>query len=85
LAVPTGAEGRQRCRAIVDRNTDEGVTWLHSYVRDDGKKMFCIYDAPSPEALRRAAARSGLAIDRISEVRTLDPYTYVSSAVSKDD
>lgn len=75
-AVPADAEGTQRCRAIVDRNTDEGVTWLHSYVRDDGKKAFCIYDAPSPEALRRASARSDLAIERISEVRTLDPYAY---------
>jgi Nickel responsive protein SCO4226-like len=83
--MPAGAEGRRRCRAIVDGNTDEGVTWLQSYVRGDGKTAFCIYDAPSPEALRRAAARSGLAIDRISEVRTLDPYMYVSSAISKGD
>lgn len=83
--VRVDAEGTRRCRTIVDKNTDEGVTWIHSYVRDDGKKAFCIYDAPSPEALRRASARSGLAIERISEVRTLDPSMYVSSAALKDD
>ena len=84
-AVSAGAEGTPYCRAIIDGNTDEGVTWINSYIRDDGKKAFCIYEAPSPEALRRAAARSGLTINRISEVRTLDPYAYTSSAASRDD
>jgi Nickel responsive protein SCO4226-like len=75
-AISDGARGRERCLAIVERNVDEGVTWLHSYVREDGKKAFCVYDAPSPEALRRTAARSGLPVDRITEVRVLDPYFY---------
>jgi hypothetical protein len=66
----------------VERNADEGVTWLHSYVRDDGKKTFCIYEAPSPEAVRRAAARNGLTVDRITEVRALDPYTYTGGETS---
>lgn len=55
------------------------MTWLHSYVSDDGKKAFCVYEAPTPEALRRTAARSGLPVDRITEVRVLDPYSYGSS------
>ncbi|TMG81330.1 MAG: DUF4242 domain-containing protein, partial [Betaproteobacteria bacterium] len=33
-----------------------------------------IYDAPNPEAIRRVAVRSGLPVDRITEVRVLDPY-----------
>jgi Nickel responsive protein SCO4226-like len=78
-AIPVGVEGRERCLAIVERNADEGVTWLHSYVSDDGTKAFCIYDAPTPEALRRTAARSGLPVDRITEIRVLDPYVYPSS------
>ena len=78
-AIPVGAEGSERCLAIVERNGDEGVTWLHSYLSDDGKKAFCVYDAPTPEALRRTAARSGLPVDRITEVRVLDPYFYASS------
>jgi hypothetical protein len=49
---------------------------MHSYVSPEGKKTFCIYDAPTPEALRRAAQRNNLPIDRITEVRVLDPYFY---------
>jgi hypothetical protein len=30
--------------------------------------------APPPEAIRSTAARNGLPVDRISEVRVLDPY-----------
>lgn len=78
-AIPGGAEGRERCLAIVERNADEGVTWLHSYLSDDGKQAFCVYDAPTPEAVRRTATRSGLPVDRITEVRVLDPYFYAST------
>jgi hypothetical protein len=74
--LPPGTEGRERCLAIVERNADEGVTWLHSYLSDDGKKAFCVYEASTPEALRRTAARSDLPLDRITEVRVLDPYSY---------
>ena len=38
----------------------EGVTWLHSYVSEDKTKTFCVYDGPSPEAIRKSAAESGL-------------------------
>ena len=43
--------------AVVERNADEGVTWVHSYVSDDKTKSFCVYDAPSPEAIRKTASR----------------------------
>jgi hypothetical protein len=43
---------------------------------EDRKKMFCVYDAPSPEAIRKTAARNGLPVDRITQVRVLDPYFY---------
>ena len=43
------------CRMIVLNNTEDNVTWIRSYVSDDGKKTFCAYDAPSPEAIRRTA------------------------------
>jgi hypothetical protein len=61
---------------VVDRNADGGVTWLHSYVADDGKTTYCVYDAPTPEAIRRAATANRLPVDRIREVRVLDPYFY---------
>ena len=77
LAIPVDAEGAGLCGAVVKKNAEEGATWLQSYVSHDKKKTFCVYDAPSPEAVRRAAERNGLPVDRITAVRVLDPYFYV--------
>ncbi len=74
--MATDAGGAELCEAIVERNADEGVTWVHSYVNADRTRAYCIYDAPSPEAVRRSAQRSGLPIDRITAVRLLDPYSF---------
>jgi hypothetical protein len=53
-----------------------GVTWVHSYVSDDKRRTFCVYDAPDEEAIRRAATRNTLPIDQITAVSVLDPYFY---------
>ncbi len=74
--VPAGREGSESSLAVVERNTDEGVTWLHSYVTDDGTKSFCIYEGPTPEAIRKTAVRNDLPVDRITQVRVLDPYAF---------
>jgi len=74
LQIPADAQGAKACQAVVDTNATQGVTWIHSYVTDDRSKTFCIYDGPNPEAIRSTAQRSGLPVDRISEVRVLDPY-----------
>jgi hypothetical protein len=76
LGIPAGAEGAQSCRAVVECNEHCGVTWLHSYVSHDGKKTFCVYDGPSPEAIRQTSARNDLPVDQITQVRVLDPYFY---------
>ena len=76
LAVPSGAEGAEACRGVIERNGLEGVTWLHSYVSEDRAKTFCVYDGPSPEAIRKTAATNDLPVDTITEVRVLDPYLY---------
>jgi Protein of unknown function (DUF4242) len=76
LTVQAGAAGADLCLAVVERNADEGVTWLHSYVSDDKTKTFCVYDAPSPEAIRKTASRNELPVERITQVRVLDPYFY---------
>ena len=62
--------------AAVERNSDLGVTWIHSYVTEDHGKTFCVYDAPSPEAIRKAAVRNELPVDRIFRVQVLDPHFY---------
>ena len=74
--IPAEAEGANSRLSVVARNTDVGVTWLHSYVSEDRRRWFCVYDGPSPEAIRKSAARSGLPVDQITQVRVLDPYPY---------
>jgi hypothetical protein len=76
LEIPMTADGAQVCNAVVGNNTKVDVTWLHSYVTTDKSTTFCIYDAPSPEAIRTAAESNDLPVDRITEVRVLDPYFY---------
>jgi len=76
LSIPIDASGEKLCLAVVANNSEEGVTWLHSYVSADRRKTFCVYDAPSPEAVRRTAARNKLPVDQITQVRVLDPYFY---------
>ncbi len=76
LAIPVTEEGAQVCLMVVGNNAADGVTWLHSYVTPDKKRMYCIYDAPSPEAIRSAAKRNNLPVERITQVNVLDPYFY---------
>jgi hypothetical protein len=76
LHIPPNDIGYALCRKVVDTNTEDGVTWLHSYVTPDRRRTYCVYDGPSPEAVRRAAARNKLPITHITEVRVLDPYFY---------
>jgi Protein of unknown function (DUF4242) len=76
LHIPATDAGAEACLAVVDRNADRGVTWLHSYVSDDKTTSYCIYDGPDPEAIRAAAERNGLPVDRIVKVSVLDPYFY---------
>jgi len=49
-------------------NADEDVSWLYSFLSADKRKTYCLYEAPSAEAIRRAAARAGLPADVIVEV-----------------
>jgi hypothetical protein len=74
LHIAADTEGAQLCLNVVSNNALDGVTWIQSYVTPDKRKAFYICDAPTPEAIRRAAQRNKLPVDRITEVRILDPY-----------
>jgi Protein of unknown function (DUF4242) len=49
-------------------NDEEGVRWLYSFLSADRRKTYCLYEATSPDAIRRAAARADLPADVIVEV-----------------
>ena len=76
LSIPAGVEGAQVCLAVVERNADEGATWVHSHVSEDKRRTYCVSDAPTPGSARKTAARNRLPVDRITQVRVLDPYFY---------
>lgn len=80
LEIPMTDTGAQACLSVVGTNAELGVTWVHSYVSDDHKKTFCIYDAPNPDAIRQAAKLNQLPADKITPVRVLDPYFYMGGA-----
>jgi hypothetical protein len=76
LHIPLNDEGAQVCCDVVGTNARSDVTWVHSYVSQDSKKTFCIYDGPTPEAVRESARNNNLPIDSITPVTVLDPYFY---------
>ncbi|MGY1711163.1 nickel-binding protein [Geodermatophilus sp. SYSU D00758] len=49
-------------------NDEEGVRWLYSFLSADKRKTYCLYEAPTADAIRRAAARAGLPADVVVEL-----------------
>ena len=41
---------------IDELNADEGVRWLFSFLSADRRRTYCLYEAPSPEAIARPRA-----------------------------
>jgi Protein of unknown function (DUF4242) len=55
-------------RLIEEVNADEGVRWLFSFLSADRRRTYCLYEAPSPDAIRAAARRVNVPADAIVEV-----------------
>jgi hypothetical protein len=50
------------------------IQWVHSYVADD--KIYCVYQAPDADAVRRHAELGGFPANSIARVHsTIDPAT----------
>jgi hypothetical protein len=76
LSIPMNESGAAACGGVVARNAEDGVTWIQSFVTPDRTRTFCIYDGASPQEIRAVAAKNALPVDRITEVRVLDPHFY---------
>jgi len=66
-------ENRDGAAAINRINADAGVQWLISFLSSDKKKTYCLYEAPTAEAIREAASQAGLPADVIIEVGEMRP------------
>lgn len=60
-------------KALEEINADEGVQWLFSFLSADRRQSYCLYEAPSPDALIAAARRAGIPADVIVEVNRISP------------
>jgi hypothetical protein len=58
---------------IEEINSDEGVRWLFSFLSADKRQTYCLYEAPSPEAILAAARRANVPADVIVEVDAATP------------
>jgi hypothetical protein len=50
-------------------NADEGVSWMFSFLSADRHRSYCLYEAPSPDAIIAAAKRAGIPADVVTEVQ----------------
>jgi hypothetical protein len=64
-------ETRDAAAQINQINADIGVEWPISFLSADRKRTFCLYEAPSAEAIREAARLAGIPADEIIEVTEL--------------
>jgi hypothetical protein len=55
-------------KLIDEVNADEGVRWLFSFLSADRRRTYCLYEAPSPDAVTAAAQRANIPADAIVEV-----------------
>jgi hypothetical protein len=57
-----------RSTAVGDEDLPDDVRWIRSYVLDEGAGTLgtvCIYEATSPEAIRRHASLADLPVDEV--------------------
>ncbi len=62
--------------SVQEINLEEGVNWLFSFLSADRKKTYCLYEAPSAEAILAAARRANLPADAIVEVSEVRPEAF---------
>jgi len=63
-------------RLIEEVNADEGVSWLFSFLSADRHRTYCLYEAPSPDAIVTAARRAGIPADAVTEVQRITADTF---------
>jgi hypothetical protein len=64
-------------KVIEEANADEGVRWLFSFLSADRRRSYCLYEAPSPDAIVAAARRAGIPVDAIVEVERISADMFV--------
>lgn len=58
---------------IDEINADEGVHWLFSFLSADRRRTYCLYEAPSVNAIVSAAEKANVPADVVVEVGAAAP------------
>jgi hypothetical protein len=69
--TPEGLKEAVARAAAEGENMPDDVAWIRSYVleeRDGSIGLVCVYQASSPEAIRRHAGAASLPVDEITKV-----------------
>ena len=68
--------GDEDVKLIEEANSEESVRWLFSFLSADRRRSYCLYEAPSAEAILAAARRAGVPVDEVVEVSQIYGKTY---------
>jgi len=60
-------------------NDEIGVQWLYSFLSADKRKTYCLYEAPSAEAIRISARRLDIPADVIIPVSQIRPELFAAT------
>jgi hypothetical protein len=63
-------------KLLEEINTAEGVSWMFSFLSADRNRTYCLYEAPSPNAILTAAKRAGIPADVVTEVSRITADTF---------
>ena len=63
-------------KLVEEINADEGVSWMFSFLSADRHRTYCLYEAPSPNAILTAAKRAGIPADVVTEVSRVTADTF---------
>jgi hypothetical protein len=77
VPVHCRCNGGEELLAFGGIDREHAVVWLHTLVAADSRQTFWLYDAPSPEAIRKSAARNGLPVGVMTQVTVFDPSFYM--------
>jgi hypothetical protein len=55
-------------KLIDEINAREDVRWLFSFLSADRRRTYCLYEAPSEDAIRLAAKGANVPVDHVVEV-----------------
>lgn len=61
-------------------NDEIGIEWLYSFLSADRRKTYCLYEAPSAEAIREASRRLNVPADAIIPVSEMRPEALMGAA-----